>query len=141
MHLVSFAHRYAVFESAVYFRLSSHTSLAIVSGNHVVLLGVEHGDLSRSCQQKADNLWGTTAVTKREPPLHKTETPQSCRMDPQMAEHIAAVTSQMAVWSHCWRRPYPTPLMQKPVIYKSSAMLPSAVITPTPRAPISQPFI
>lgn len=56
MHLVSFAHRYAVFELAVYFRLSSHTSLAIVSGNHVVLLGVEHGDLSRSCQQRADNL-------------------------------------------------------------------------------------
>lgn len=108
MHLISSAHRYLVTESALYFRLSFHASLAVVSENHVVLLGVEQGDLPWPCQQRAENLWGITAVTKREPLLHEKGTPQSCRMDPQMAEHIAAVASQMAVWSHCWRRPHPT---------------------------------
>lgn len=140
MHLISSARRYFVLESAVCFRLSFHASLAVVSENQVVHLGAEQGALPWPCQQRADNLWGITAVTKHKPLLHEKGTPQSCHTDPQMAEDIAAVTSQMVVWSHCWRRPYPTPLMRKPVIYKSSTTLPSAVTMQTPRASISQLF-
>lgn len=120
MHLISCAHRRSVLEPAVYFRLSSHTSLAVVSENHVVLLGEEQDDVPWPCQQRADNLRGTTDVTKSEPPPREKGTPQSCCTDAQMAEHIAAVASQTAAWSRCWRRPYPTLLMRKPAIYKSS---------------------
>lgn len=120
MHLISRAHRHSVLELIVYFRLSSHTSLAVVSENHVVLLGEEQDDAPRPCQQRADNLRGTTAVRKSEPPPREKGTPQSCRTDAQMAEHIAAVTSQTAVRSRCRRRPYRTLPMQKPAISKSS---------------------